>query len=128
MPCLMVFSVVGLSLANSTMTAVRLTRFNAHSNEAFNLAESGAERTILWLRKQPAPPSTTAPFDPFGGAQTQGCGTYSVTIDGDDANPSLDRKRFVVHCKGASGIRQETVELLVQEANFGRYRLGADQP
>lgn len=124
---LMVFSVVGLSLAASSMQAVRMTRFQEEQSAAFNLAESGADRALLWIKSQSAPPSATTAFNPFGGAIKLGRGTYSVTVDGDDVNPSLDYKRYVIRSTGVVNGRHETVELYVRQSNFGRYAYFTDK-
>lgn len=124
---LMIFSISGLALAARAMSGVRLTRFQEEGSVAFNLAESGADRAILWLRQRGAPPSQVAPFNPFGGTVALGAGTYTVVIDGDDANPKLDLKRYIVRSVGEVGQRRETVELFVQQSNFGRYAYFTDR-
>jgi Tfp pilus assembly protein PilX len=87
---LMVLSVVGLSLAANATHAMRLTRMQKNGSAAFNLAESGAERALLWLRQQSIPPTDLNPFNPFSGAVTLADGTYTATIDGDNANNGLE--------------------------------------
>lgn len=123
---LMIFSIVGMSMASSTVQSLRLSRMQESSSRAFNLAESGCERALLWLRQQAAPPSQVTPFDPFGGANQLGLGYYTVTIDGDDSNPGLELKRYSIRSRGVVGGRQETVEVLVQLSNFGRYAYFTD--
>src|SRR5205807_6462487 len=53
-------------------------------------------------------------------------GTYQVTITPDSQNPVLDRKRYYIRSQGVCAERQETVELLVQVASFGRYAYFTD--
>lgn len=123
---LMVMSIVGLALASMSTQALRLTRMQRNSAVAFNLAESGAERALLWLRQQGSPPSSLSPIDPFGGAVTLGEGTYSVTIDGDDNNNSIPLKRYAIVSRGRMREREEVVELYVQATTFGRYAYFTD--
>src|SRR5688500_12921154 len=93
---LMLMSIVGLALATSSTQALNLTRIQRDGSEAFNLAESGAERAVLWLKQQGAPPPEIAPFDPFGGSQALGDGSYSVTIDGEDNNADVEAKAYLI--------------------------------
>ncbi|MCC2671964.1 MAG: hypothetical protein K0Q72_4435 [Armatimonadetes bacterium] len=123
---LMVLTVVGMTLASGALQSLRIARIQQNTSIAFNLAESGAERGVLYLRSQSAPPATTSAFDPFGGAITLGTGTYQVSIDPDDTNPSVINKRFKVRSVGRSGNRQETVEVYLQLGNFGRYAYFTD--
>jgi hypothetical protein len=123
---LMVMSIVGLALASNSTQAVRMTRIQQNGSIAFNLAESGAERGMLWLRQQPSAPGSISPFNPFGGSVALGDGSYNVTIDGDDNNASLQLKRFSIKCVGQALGRQETVELYVQSSTFGRYAYFTD--
>jgi Tfp pilus assembly protein PilX len=123
---LMVMSIVGLALASNSTAAVRLTRIQQNGSIAFNLAESGAERGLLWLRQQASPPASLTPFNPFGGPVTLGDGTYTVAVDGDDNNPNLQLKRYSIKCVGQALGRQETVEMYVQATTFGRYAYFTD--
>lgn len=123
---LMVVTIMGLALAARTGQAARLARVQTHSSLAFNIAESGAEQALRYLRDLGAPPPGSAAFDPFGGAQPLGVGTYQVTIDPDDTNPAGELKRFSIRSVGAAVDRQETVELYVQLASFGRYAYFTD--
>jgi hypothetical protein len=123
---IMVMSIVGLALASGAQSILRLTRIQRNGSAAFNLAESGAERALLWLSQQGAPPSTTSAFNPFNGAVSLGDGTYTVTLDGNDANPSLLLKQFTVRSVGTALGRTEVVEMFVQQSNFGRYAYFTD--
>jgi hypothetical protein len=123
---LSVMSVVGLALASSTAQALSLTRIQRDGSEAFNLAESGAERAVLWLKQQGTAPPEIAPFDPFGGDQALGEGSYQVTIDGADNNEDVEAKAYTVRSTGVSGNRRETVELFVRLDTFARYAYFTD--
>lgn len=123
---LMVMAITGMGLAAATLHNLRLTRLQRDASTAFNIAESGAERALLWLRQQASPPGGTTAFDLFGGAVTLGSGTYQVRIDPDDANPATELKRFTIRSTGIAASRREVVELYVQQANFGRYAYFTD--
>src|SRR3989338_6063510 len=76
---------------NEQQIGLRSVRLNA----AFHMAEAALDGAIFWIRSQPSPPAGTACFDPFS---SQGCvdpqvqallgGTYTVTIDPHDDNPT----------------------------------------
>jgi hypothetical protein len=118
--------VVGLALASGSMQALHLSSLQEKQSAAFNLAESGADRGLLWLKSQSSPPSQTAPFNPFGGPITLGNGAYTVVVDGDDNNAALDYKRYAIRSVGLVGNRQETVEMFVRQSNFGGYAYFTD--
>lgn len=123
---LMVLTIVGLTLVAGSLQSLRLARIQQNASTAFNVAESGAERGVFWLRQQSSPPSQTTAFDPFNGAVTLGTGTYQVTIDPDDANPGVQAKRYLIRSVGTVGNRRETLELFIQLGNFGRYAYFTD--
>lgn len=123
---MMVLTVAGMALAGTSLQALRISRMQQDSSAAFNLAESGSERAILYLRQQASPPAGTAPFDPFGGVNTLGTGKYQVTIDPDNNNPLLLNKRYLVRSTGTVNKRREIVEVYLQLGSFGRYAYFTD--
>jgi hypothetical protein len=123
---LMTLSIVGMALASNTTQSLHLVRLQTHASMAFNLAESGAEDALLWLRVQPFPPAGAAAFDPFGGPVALGDGTYQVTIDPDNDNANIELKRYLIRSTGVAISRQETVQLYVQLGTFGRYAYFTD--
>lgn len=122
----LVLTIAGMALASTSMQALRISRLQQDSSIAFNLAESGSERAVLYLRQQSSPPGGTAAFNPFGGTITLGTGTYSVTIDPDDNNAMLLNKRYLVRSTGRHNRRQEIVEVYLQLGSFGRYAYFTD--
>ena len=70
-------------------TSVRSVRTQTDSAAAFNLAESGAELGMLWLRMRDSPPMGTATRTVYSNVRL-GAGTYTVSIDPDDQNPMLE--------------------------------------
>lgn len=112
--------------------AIHLNRKQRAATAAFNIAESGAELASLWLRKQPYPPTKT--LDPFNGPKPLGTddteeGTYEVTVEShpDNAKPSQYLKRFLIVSTGTVRGESKTVEVVLQQASFGRYAYFTDQ-
>jgi len=122
----LVLTIAGMALSATSLQALRISRLQQESSIAFNLAESGSERAILYLRQQSSPPSGTAAFYPFGTTVSLGGGTYSVTIDPDDNNAMLLNKRYLVRSVGISNKRREIVEVYLQLGSFGRYAYFTD--
>lgn len=118
---LLVLMTAGMGLANGVIQANHLARVQQSSSQAFNLAESGAERALFYLRNLTSAPSTTAPFNPFGGSVAMGDGTYNVTIDGQDNNASIHQRIFLITSVGTVRNRQETVQMRVRASTFGLY-------
>lgn len=88
---------------------------------AFYLAEGGLDRGLAWLRAQGSPPSGTTAFDPLGGTQNLGEGTYSISIDPDDNNPGNYLKRYKIISTGTvAGVTQQLVNE-VQTDSYARY-------
>jgi hypothetical protein len=122
----LVLTIAGMALAATSMQALRITRMQQNSSVAFNLAESGAERAILYLRQQSSPPAGTTPFYPFGTSVSLGGGTYQVSIDPDDNNAMILNKRYLVRSTGVMNKRKEVVEVYLQLGSFGRYAYFTD--
>ncbi len=114
-------TIMSLAVLNTTDHALRLEDRQTRNSAAFNLAESGIDRAIFWIRNQPSPPSGTAPFDPFGGWQQLGEGTYIVSIDPDDANPGQYLKAYTITCRAIVHGEEERIEAKIRQASFGRY-------
>jgi len=123
---LLVLTIVGMTMVAGSLQALRLSRIQQNGSMAFNVAESGAERGVFWLRQQSSPPAQTSAFDPFGGSVVLGDGRYQVTIDPDDGNPGIQAKRYLIRSVGTVGNRTETLELFIQLGNFGRYAYFTD--
>lgn len=127
MACTFLLMVLGVGLVSTTLTALHQTRRLRDDTLAFNLAESGAERGVRWLKDQPYPPSTMSPFDPFGGVQQVGDGTYQVTIVPAIDNSGATLKRFKVVVDGSIYGKTERIELIVRQQSFGRYAYFTDR-
>ena len=122
---LMVILYAGWSamLLQRSMVELNTATRSTQVQQAFHVAEAGLDDATQWLSHQPSPPSRIDAFDPFNGSQTIGGGTYRVTIDPDDANPTSYLDLFTItvtgQMAGGSGSRQLT-ELLHAES-FSRY-------
>jgi hypothetical protein len=118
---------LGLGLASLTMHNVRITRRNQQSTVAFNLAESGAERAVRWLKDQSAGIYSITTRDPFGGWVTTAGGRYRATVAAfpEDMNAAL--RRFRITAVGQSGDRTESVEIVVRQQSFGLYAYFTDR-
>jgi hypothetical protein len=92
------------------------------NTQAFDLAESGLNRAIYWLRAQPSPPSGNYNNPWGGGAQSLGSGTYSVAITdlgSLPSNPGLHRYKVVSTGTVDNIIRVLTNNIVTD--NYARY-------
>ena len=118
---MLVLSVIGLAMVGRTANAVRLAHLQRDSAAAFNLAESGAERGLLWLHQQGSPPQNTSTFGVY--SENLGAGSYTVNIvpDADNASNPTKLPRYLIVSAGTVGMRTETVQLYVQLKSFGSW-------
>ena len=124
---LMFVSAIGMAILSLTLHGLHMTRRTQGKMVAFNLAESGMDRAIRWLQDQPSPPDTLNYFDPFGGDQQLGAGTYSVVIVPDPLNFNTSQKEFKIVATGVSGLETDVVELVVRQSSFGKYAYFTDR-
>ncbi len=107
--------------------AIYLNNIQQNRALAFNIAESGAELTALWLRDQPYPPSDISPFDPFGGEQNFGEGSFEVTVIPDPDNYTSYLKTYQIRSVGRVRNAEVTVEIALRQASFGRFAYFTDK-
>lgn len=92
------------------------------TSQAFHVAEAGLNRGLQYMETNTAP-AGTLPVTLFGGTQTLGGGTYTVSVDPDDNNPTSYLDSFtitsVAQLNGTQITRQ--VSLLIQSSSFARY-------
>lgn len=122
--CLVMATMLGMSmaaLAKYDLTAADRVRNDA---VAFNLAESGAERALRWLKSYGYPPMYTV--EAFGGPQTFAGGVYDVNIVPDPTNTQALLKKFKVVSTGTYRGVSERLELYVRQQSFGRYAYFTD--
>lgn len=130
----LLITVIGIfTLSAATLLVLGAAANGVHLNNkqragatAFNIAESGAEVAALWLKNQSSAPGGTTPIYPFSGAQTLGEGTYTVTINPDPANATTFLKLYKIVSVGTVRGTSRTVQVVVQQASFGRYAYFTD--
>jgi hypothetical protein len=113
-----------LTVTNNSLNANRRLRLGV---DAFNIAETGVEEGVYWLRNQSYPPTNTAPFNPFGGAVAFGDGTYSVIVTPDPGNPAVFLKTYTITSTGTAAGQSKKVEVVVKQASFGRFAYFTDK-
>lgn len=108
------------------MSMLAVTEYDLNSadrlrnqTEAFNLAESGADRALRWMKSSGYPPAMTT--DPFGGPQSLGDGSYSVSIVPDPGNSSALLKSYTLVSNGTCHGYSDQVQVYIREQSFGRY-------
>lgn len=124
---LMVLEILGAAILSLASTGLNLAERSRRATLAFNLAESGTERAARWLKDQPSPPSGTTAMDPFGGVQTLGDGTYTVSVLPDPGNPGADLKRYTVTATASVQGRTQQVQLVLRQSSFGKYAYFTDK-
>ena len=125
--CMFFVFTMAAAILSYTATGLRITRRVQRDAVAFNLAESGAEQALRWLKDQASPPSGTASFDPLNGTKTMPGGTYSVLVTPDPANASNVLKKYTIVGTGWDADMFEKVELVVRQSSFGKYAYFTDQ-
>jgi len=89
--------------------------------KAFNVAESGLDHAVLWLRAQSSPPVGNR-TDPWGDAESIGGGIYSVAItDLGAIGGSGTIRRYKVTSVGTFGNMSRSLSAYVQVDNYARY-------
>lgn len=119
-----------------TISAVFALRINQEKNlalrdkntiYALDLAEAGLDRGLFWLRDQSLPPSGTALFYPLGtNPQSLGNGTYLISIDPNDSNPSRTLKRYKIISTGTVGGITKQLANEVQTDSYARFAFFTD--
>ncbi|OQX81323.1 MAG: hypothetical protein B6D56_02590 [Candidatus Omnitrophica bacterium 4484_70.1] len=122
-----VLIILGASLAVKIVSQKRLLDIHQYNLEALYLAEAGLDRGLVWLRDQASYPSGTAPILP---SELQNVelerGTFSVTIDPYDNNPSVYLKRYRIISVGVSHGIQRNLSLDIMIDTFARYAYFTD--
>ncbi|MDD5450065.1 MAG: hypothetical protein PHO42_05660 [Candidatus Omnitrophica bacterium] len=118
--------ICGVTFIGRSLNEKHIADRHRRGTMALYLAESGLERGLGWLRAQSSPPAGTTAFNPFTGMQSLGNGTYSVTIDPDDANATSYIKRYLIIATGT--VLDATQQLVneVQVDSFSRYAYFSD--
>lgn len=124
---LMFISVIGVSILTLTLHGLHTTKRVKSGTIAFNLAESGLDRTLRWFKNQGSPPANSSPFDPLGGTQIVPEGTYSVVVTPDVLNAGATLKKYTIKATAVSGAETEVVELVIRQTSFGKYAYFTDR-
>jgi hypothetical protein len=127
MIALMFVMVMGAGILSLTMHGLHLAKRVKRSTVAFNLAESGIERAIRWLKDQASPPAGTANIDPFGGSQSMGGGTYTVVIKPDAGNAGATLKKYVLTATAVYASHTEKLEVVMRQSSFGKFAYFTDR-
>lgn len=118
--------ICGVTFVGRSMNEKHIADRHRKGTMALYLAESGLERGLGWLRAQSQPPSGTAAFDPLGGAQDLGNGTYSISIDPDDSNAATYIKRYKIISTGTVADATQQLVNEVQSDHFARFAYFSD--
>lgn len=120
------FIIAGLTvvLLAVTSNAIRSNNRQLARSAALQVAESGAEVAVLWLRDQPIPP--TADVTPNLGSPPPGA-TWNVVIYSHPDNPSQFLKTYRIVSRGTVNGQSRTVEIIVKQATFGKYAYFTDR-
>ncbi len=125
--CMTFIMVMGAAVLSQTLSGLMISRRVQRDVLSFNLAESGIDRALRWIKNQSSPPSNTSAFDPLGGAQSMDGGTYSVLVTPDPANSGAVLKKYKIVATGTYSDQFEKVELYVHQSSFGKYAYFTDQ-
>ncbi len=126
---LLTFSLIFL---NRSISENRIATRFTNLTLAFNIAESGLDSGLNWLRSQGSPPEGTAAIvNPLGAAEQRVIGingTYSYTliIDPDDNNPGSYLKRYKIIVTSTAGDINQTLTREVQTDSYSRYAYFTD--
>lgn len=118
---------VGMGISALTVNNLKLAQRDKNTAVAFNIAESGAERAIRWLKDQGTAAVSITTTDPFSGSVSFNGGTYQVTIStyASDAGSAL--KRFKIVSTGTYLNVTERVEVITRQQSFGMFAYFTDQ-
>lgn len=118
---LLVLLIFTTAFLNRVIFQNRYTIIFQRHIQAFSLAEAGLDRAIFWFRSQPSPPIGLNNYNPFGGAQSIGAGTYSLSITevAIPGNPAIRRYKLV--STGTVGNTTRVLTNYVQTDNYARY-------
>lgn len=134
---LLVVTVLALAVMSSTVNALKYTKRQRYAAEAFNIAESGAGETILWLQQQTTAPTNTSNFTPsvLAGNVAVGSGFFTTVLKPDANNNVNYLKTYTIVCVGTSGPSSDpnakenvhkTLEVVWRQGSFGQYAYFTD--
>lgn len=124
--CVLILVTLGSALLVSMLGGMHLAKHVEYSSLAFNVAESGGERALRWLKDQSYPPAGTSAISPFGGAQSLGAGSYTVTVTPFATNSGAILKSYKILSVGTIYGATETIEIVARQQSFGKYAYFTD--
>ncbi len=113
-----------VTLLSFTSNAIRSNNRQQLRAAALNIAESGAEEAILWLRDQAIPPNSDVV--PSIGSAPQNS-TWNVVIYSDPSNANEFLKTYRIVSTGTVNTVSRSVEIVVRQATFGKYAYFTDK-
>ncbi|MFQ5674496.1 MAG: DUF4900 domain-containing protein [bacterium] len=116
----MILSVLGYVTVSTVVMDSRTAAKSLQSTQAFWLAESGIELTYRWLQYQDPPPGGTDSFVHYN-AEAAGAGTFTVTVDPDNGNPSTYLKTYKVTSVGKVDQTSRKIEIEMTTTTFNKY-------
>lgn len=115
-------------LLSVTSNAIRSNNRQQLRSSALQVAESGAERGVLWLRDQALPPLTNNNItSAIGVAPGSPNATWTVNVICDPDNPNVFLKKYEIRAVGTVGGQTRTVQLIVKQSTFGKYAYFTDR-
>lgn len=116
----MFLSIIGYVTVSTVVMDSLMGAKSLQSTQAFWLAEGGIELAYRWLQYQDPPPGGTDPFVQYN-QQPAGAGTYTVTIDPDDGNPSTYLKTYKIISVGNVDNVVRKIEVEMETTTFNKY-------
>lgn len=121
------FIIISLSaiLLSMTSAAIRSNNRQQLRSSALQVAESGAERGVLWLRDQALPPTSDQNItNQIGTAPT---GSWTVNIICDEENNRVFLKKYEILATGTVEGHTRKVQVVVRQSTFGKYAYFTDR-
>ncbi len=116
-----VLIIFAAAFMNRTVSRNKISLVLRTYTEAFNLAEAGLDKAIVWFREQASPPTGNR-TNPWGGVQSLGNGTYSVAItDLGAVGTNTGVRRYRVVSTGTVAGMSRSLTNYIQVDNYARY-------
>lgn len=121
------FVIISLSaiLLGMTSAAIRSNNRQQLRSSALQVAESGAERGVLWLRDQALPPVSDQNITAHIGTAPAGAWTVNITCDPDNGTVFL--KKYEILATGTVSGHVRRVQVVVRQSTFGKYAYFTDR-
>jgi hypothetical protein len=125
---LVVCFTLGMAISAMTMTNLRAAKAIQNRTLAFNIAESGADQAIRYLKQLGSPRADVTPFSlPNMTNASLAGGKFTVLVTPDPKNGNNILKKYNIRCQGTIGGYSETVDILIRQQSFGKYAYFTDK-